>query len=266
MLIDWGSTWLWDSLRIVGEDNWLEETKHDRTCLDVTNGSYMKELYPDLCSAAFVLECSKDGGGDFGSFPEQSVAAGAYQGDLLGLMEIHLVLLAVNKVSPTLQRRAQINSYCMSALGTVSTIPTNRIPFWCKHSDILKNIMVNCWNLNFACSYSHVISHQDDDMAYQYLSRPYQLNCIMNYHAKKVFLGLEGLHLPSQDIFPLEPVAIFVGNKNMTSNTGDSLQFRVHQQLAKEQLFKLDILTPLGFKEVAWRLVYDTLHKLPRLF
>ena len=94
--------------------------------------------------SGIFLECSKDGGGDFGSFPEQSVAAGAYQGDLLGLMEIHLVLLAVNKVSPALQRRAQINYYCMSALGTVSTLPTNRIPFRCKHSDILKNIMVNC--------------------------------------------------------------------------------------------------------------------------
>ena len=52
----------------------------------------------------------------------------------------------------------------------------------------------------------------------------------------------------------------------MTSNTGDSLRFWFHQQLAKELLFKLGILTPLGFKEVAWRLVYDTLHKVPRLF
>ena len=52
----------------------------------------------------------------------------------------------------------------------------------------------------------------------------------------------------------------------MTSNTGDSLRFWVHKQLAKELLFKLGILTPLFFKEVAWRLVYDTLHEVPRLF
>ena len=59
MLIESGITWLWDSLRLVGEDNWLEEAIQDRTCLSVTGVSYMKELYPDLCSAAFVLECSK---------------------------------------------------------------------------------------------------------------------------------------------------------------------------------------------------------------
>ena len=109
-------------------------------------------------------------------------------------------------------------------------------------------------------------AHQDDDMAYQYLSRPPQIKCIMDDHAKKLILGLEGMHLPAQEIFPLEPVAIFVGNENMTSNTGDSLRFWAHQQLAKELFFKTVILPPFGFKEVDWRLVYDTLHEVPSLF
>ena len=65
----------------------------------MTNGLYTKELYPDLCSAAFVLEYRKGRGKIFGSFPEQSVAAGAYRGELLGLMAIHLILLTVNKVN-----------------------------------------------------------------------------------------------------------------------------------------------------------------------
>ena len=52
----------------------------------------------------------------------------------------------------------------------------------------------------------------------------------------------------------------------MTYNTADSLRFWFHQQLTKELLFNLGILTPLGFKEVAWRPVYDILHEVPRLF
>ena len=98
-------------------------------------------------------------------------------------MAIHLILLAVNKVSSTLQGRAEIYSECLGALGNVATIPTNQIPCLCKNSDILKKIMVNCQKLTFACSYSHVKAHQYDDMVYQYLSRPYQLNCIMDDHA-----------------------------------------------------------------------------------
>ena len=181
-------------------------------------------------------------------------------------MAIHLILLAVNKVNLTLQGRAQIYSDCLGAFVTVNNLPTNRIPCQCMHSDILNNIMVNCQNLTFACSYSHVKAHQDHDMAYQYLSHPSQLNFIMDDHAKKVIWVIEGLHFLAQEIFPLGPVAIFVGNENIISNTGDSLRFWVHQQLAKELFFKLGILTPLGFKEVVWRLLYDTLHKVPRLF
>ena len=156
----------------------------------MTDGLYTKELYPDLCSAAFVLECSKGRGKIFGYFLEQLVSAGAYQGELLGLMAINLILIAVNKVSTTLQGRAQIYSDCMVAFGNVATLPTNRITCRCKHSDILKNITVNCQNLTFTCSYSHVKEHQYDDMAYQYLSRPSQLKCIMDDHAKKVIWGL----------------------------------------------------------------------------
>ena len=59
MLIEWGSTWLWDSLQLVGEGNWLRQAIQDRTCSVVTNGLYTKELYPDLCSAAFVLDVAK---------------------------------------------------------------------------------------------------------------------------------------------------------------------------------------------------------------
>ena len=116
-------------------------------------------------------------------------------------MAIHLILLAVNKFNTTLQGRAQIDSDCLGALGTMATLPTNPITYKCKHSDFLKSIMVNYQNLTLACSYSHVKAHQDDDMAYQYLSRPSHLNCIMDDHAKKVVWDLEGLHLPAQEIF-----------------------------------------------------------------
>ena len=78
VLIEWGSNCLWNSLRLVGEDNWLEEAIKDGFCLAVNDGFYMKDIYRDLCLAAFVLECSKGRGKFFGSFPEQSVAAGYY--------------------------------------------------------------------------------------------------------------------------------------------------------------------------------------------
>jgi hypothetical protein len=55
----WGNTWLWDNLVLSGDTSWIAEAIADNTCVMVTDGSYMKEVYPNLNSAAFVFECSK---------------------------------------------------------------------------------------------------------------------------------------------------------------------------------------------------------------
>ena len=51
-----------------------------------------------------------------GSFPEQTVAACAYLGKLLGLMAIHLILLAANIVRPDLEGSIEVHSDCVGAL------------------------------------------------------------------------------------------------------------------------------------------------------
>ena len=80
-------------------------TIEDGTLLTVTDGSYIRELHPHLCSAAFILECTKGRGQIIGYFSEATLAANAYPGELLGLMAIHLLLLSVNKVIPPLQEK-----------------------------------------------------------------------------------------------------------------------------------------------------------------
>ncbi len=61
-LAGWGHNWMWDQMHIVGEDHWIRDSIEAGECIAVTDGSYMKELYPNLISAAFVLECSKGRG------------------------------------------------------------------------------------------------------------------------------------------------------------------------------------------------------------
>jgi hypothetical protein len=142
ILQEWGNTWMWDSLRLIGDDNWLLEAIRDGKCIAVTDESYTRELYPDMCSCAFVLECMQGRGRVFGSFLEQTKRACAYRGELLGLMAIHLILLAVNKLDKRVPGLVKIYSDCLGALGRVTSLPANRLLSGCKHSDILKNIMV----------------------------------------------------------------------------------------------------------------------------
>ena len=77
----------------MGSDEWIKDTIECGTLVAVTDDSYIKDRYPHLCSAAFILECSKVSGQMFGSFLECSQGANAYRGELMGLMSIHLIIL-----------------------------------------------------------------------------------------------------------------------------------------------------------------------------
>ena len=143
-------------MRLFGNEDWIKGAIENSSLICVTDGSYIKETVSELCSAAFILECAEGPGRIVGSFPESSKVANAYRGELLGLMAIHLILLAANKVWPTLQGRAKVYSDCLGALQKVTTLPPYRILGRCRHSDMLKNIMVNCASLTFRVAYKHV--------------------------------------------------------------------------------------------------------------
>jgi hypothetical protein len=62
VLQSWGNTWLWDNILIMGWFNWLHKAIWDGTLVAVTDGLYIRKLYLNLCSAAFVVECAKGRG------------------------------------------------------------------------------------------------------------------------------------------------------------------------------------------------------------
>jgi hypothetical protein len=181
----WGELWIWKDLKVVGKVGWLERSIANNSCTAVTDGSYMKDIYPSINSAAFVFECNKGQGCIIGSFVEHSPDAGSYRGELLGLMAIHLILRRVHEFNPTIGGSIQIISDCLGALNKVENLPPYRIPTKCSHSDILKNIMVSCEGLSFKWIFSHVTAHQDDGKDYGELSRDSQLNCQMDFYAKQ---------------------------------------------------------------------------------
>ncbi len=149
VLCGWGQTWLWDDLKVTRGTDWVAQSISENSLVAVTDGSYIKEHHPHLCSAAFVLECTQGCGHAIGAFPKASAVANASQAELLGLMAVHLLLLAVITVLPGLSGHVKIYSICLGALGCVAKIPLYCIPTQCRHSDILKTILVNCGGLSF---------------------------------------------------------------------------------------------------------------------
>ena len=265
VILRWGNTWIWESLHIVGGPSWLTESIEANDCIAVTDGSYMKEVYPMINSAAFVFECTNGRGRIVGSFVERSPDAGSYRGELLGLMAIHLILKGVNEYKPNIQGSIHILSDCLGALRKVENLPPYRIPTRCSHSDILKNIMISCSDMTLKRIFSHVKAHQDDGELYDNLPRESQLNCQMDYHAKRaIFESPEHLHTTTK-AFPLEPITIFMDKNKLTSDKGDKLRFWAHKQIAKTYFYEAKILFE-EFDLIDWESIYAALHSVPRLF
>jgi hypothetical protein len=149
VLRKWQCTWMWENLQWVGDDNWIAKAIADESLIAVTDGSYMKDLYPNIHSVALVLECSKGRGRLWCSFLEVSQVAYSYRGELVGLMAIHLIMLAINEINPNLAGLVHIFLDFLGALHKVKDLPPSRVPSNCAHSDVLKNILVNCSNLTF---------------------------------------------------------------------------------------------------------------------
>lgn len=84
--------------------------------------------------------------------------------------------------------------------------------------------------------------------------------------AKSAIHGLAGEDLPQQEVFPLEPVAVFIDGIKLTSDCGYQVRFWTQIQLAEEVFCRQGILMPDQFQQVAWKHVYDTLHAVPRMF
>ena len=278
VLKEWGHTWMWENLQITGglgkgvnmrtstEIDWVFAAIERGSMMAVSDGSYIRQLHPDLCSTAMIMECQHSGKRLVVSFAEQSQQANAYRGELLGLMAIHLLLLSFNRVKPDLQGEVHIYSDCLGALDKVENLPPRRIPSRCKHSDVLKNIMVNCENLTFKRLFSHVKAHQDDTDAWNTLTRQSQLNCGCDEAAKGKVNEADPDDLPPQKQFPLEPLALFIEGSKVTTESGPSIRYAAHRQEAKELFHQQNILTPDAFEEVSWKHVHPALHDVPKMF
>jgi hypothetical protein len=181
-------------------------------------------------------------------------------------MAIHLILLSADKIHGALVGNAEVVSNCIGALRRVTELPPYKIPSRCKHSDMLKNILVNSRALSSSIHYLHVRAHQDDSTSFKNLSRKAQLNCICNHTAKQR-IAIDGSgSCTSGHLFPLEPIGMFIQGEILTSNTGKLLPFWAHRRLARKYYCSRDTILYGQFDETNWWSLRKTLLTLPWLF
>jgi hypothetical protein len=190
----------------------------------------------------------------------------AYRGELLGLLAIHLILLAVNKLRPDLTGQVRIVSDCLGALRRVVNLPVDRLPKGIKHSDILK--IVHCRSFSFECIYEHVEAHQDEEKGYHELSREAQLNSCMDLEAKSELRSLVELEVPVQQPLPLEAVVVKIGKDKMTAGSEASIVFWCNKALVRRTLSdpKVKWIDEEQFDEIYWPACYSALTGTKQMF
>ncbi len=155
---------------------------------------------------------------------------------------------------------------CLGVLNKVKNLPLHRIPNICRHSDVLRMIMIHCSLMSFDRLFSHVSAQQDDRDEFESLSREAQLNCACNFGAKRVLLNHNQDKLPRQQQFPLEPISVWVGREKMTPDTRSSVRFHTHKNLAWKEFNAAGILSLQQFSRVDWEIVHSALTTVPRMF
>jgi hypothetical protein len=253
-------------MTVTGRVTWINKSITNGTLFAVTDGSYIQELFPNLCSVPFVLECSAGCGRIIGSFLESLLVANAYRGELPGLMAIYLILLSINKIHHNLAGSVEIVSDCLQALKRVTYLPPNRIPSHCPLSDILKNIHVHCRDLTFMTYYLHIKAHEDNNGSFDKLSQKAQLNYICDHAAKQRITVDASKGATPGWMFHLEPIGLFVQGKKMTSKTGGWICFWAQHQLARTFYHNWKILSHDQFNSLNWVSIHRTPHDLPWLF
>ena len=100
VLQSWGNNSLWEDLQIDGDGSWLIEALMQGTVEGAADGSFMKDISTDVCSAAFMLICTVSNRKMVGTWAEESPFAGNYRGEIFGGMALALLLRAASTLLP----------------------------------------------------------------------------------------------------------------------------------------------------------------------
>ena len=265
VLASWSHNHWWNGLKYSGSGTWIYQSIQQGSLVCVSDGSYIREMHPLVCSAAVIMECKDSHQRLSFSTTDVSSSSNAFRGELIGLLAIHLILHSIHKAQPELTGSVKIYSDCTGALRTISSLPSSGIPPKWKHADLLKVMSTHGRSHPFSLSYHHVKAHQDDSTVWHKLERVSQLNCACDSEAKRMIM--EYLPTPQASCaFPLEPLVMIIGNQKITSDSDSNLRYFAHKQEAKSLFIKLSILSSEAFEEVAWPDVHSTLSKLPKMF
>ena len=241
-LKSWGGAWMWEGLNLNDNEDisWVAESLKNKSIVCVTDGSYMKEFAPDLCSAGWIVLCKQTGQKICGHLVERSPDASSYRGELLGMLAIRLFLLAVEE---HFEVSSSDNGVCCDNKGALYTFgkKSKRVPSGKANTDIQRVLRSIQSRSRSSFRQHHVKAHQDEVKKWERMTLEEKLNYHCDDMAKKAiktYAATRGGHdadnSAEADRFslPLEAARVFVDGVKQTTDVGKGLKHHIgrHQR------------------------------------
>jgi hypothetical protein len=112
-----------------------------------------------------------------------------------------------------------------------------------------------------------VEAHQDECIQWEDLSRAAQLNAACDAGTKAMLRSQDITDLSRQEVFPQEPIRMFVEGTKITSDIGAQIRYAAGRQVNCSFFHKMSRMFTDAFDKVDWPHVHQTLtNEVPRLF
>jgi hypothetical protein len=266
----WGGEWMWDHTYMPYGFDAVIDAVLAGSAVYVTDGSYNRSIRQDLNGAGWLIYCKSRRKIVFkGSFCEVNAAAGSYRGELLGLLAIHVFVLAVCEFYGC--NEGPKGLVACDNLGGLNKSKERRkkIPSGAKHADILRSLRRVHARLKGRLQYQHVYGHQDRRKTYTQMTLLERLNCKCDTLAKAAVH--EGILSPleltkARQRLPLESAAIYYKGAKISRECGAEIRFQAGRVAARK--FYLEELGWLAatFDCVDWEARDRSLASKPDMF
>ena len=248
---------LWKHLVCEEDGWWIRDALINGTLYLVSDGSYQKDVDPDVCSCAFCLVCTESLRRISCTWAERSKCTSNYRGELLGALGYLLILKAVipndRNVLVDISNLPASEAFCDN-MGVVKhgRLPLKALSEKQVHSDILGHIKYLLRSLPARTRFTHVRAHMRKVLAEEDMTLEQILNDEMDEQAVDALVTAvrDDDFITTQ--FPHERITMQCGEERVTASPTEAIYDWNGQRTAMELFEEKDIISKELFHHIYW--------------
>jgi len=266
-----GGEWMWDQIHTPHGLDAVVDAVASGSAVYVTDGSYSRKIRSDIDGAGWVIYCKTRKKIVLkGSFYEWCDKAGSYRGELVGLLAVHMLIMAVEEFYDLAEGPRGL--VACDNLGGLNKSKERRrkIPSAAKHADVLRVLRRVHARLRGNLEYKHVYGHQDRKKTWRQMSLLEKLNKRCDSLAKEaVHRGI--LECPDQteinrQLLPLESAAVFYDGRKISGECGSEIRFQIGKVEARRVYVRQVGWHAQVFDNIDWKARDKALEGKPDMF